>query len=471
MSSAADYANNYVVEAGWILASRDGAPALIRNGRFHVENGQISAMGASVGGDLPRLELPDHIVIPGLISGHTHVASATPTRGIIESGRSFSRPIKLMEGLSDDELDDLTAFNLAEILKAGCTTQVEMSLSLRQAESYVRVAGEWGARGYVGGMLPGTGRLDAIWFRDDDDALFDSVPETMKEIEANLAFAKRIAGSHDGRMFGMMAPHATDTHTNETMAAIVAAANELGTGIHIHLSQRETETAAVRRLQNGLSPTQWMDSLGAFEGPFFGAHMKALDWSTDPEILKRHGAVYAHCPSAGGAGGATQPYPEALAAGIATNVAIDTHSNDLVENVKLAVIAGRARARILEAYGVDAKVPTVWDAVGGATVVAADGLRRPDFGRLAVGAKADFVALDLSDWLVGAGALPPEPLNNILYANGSSVTHTVVDGRFLVFDSQLCVADEEDVFARGAEVNKKIWQELSDEAWFTPTPW
>lgn len=199
--------------------------------------------------------------------------------------------------------------------------------------------------------------------------------------------------------------------------------------------------------------------------------MKALDWTTDPDILKRNGAVYAHCPSAGGAGGATQPYPEALAADIATNVAIDTHSNDLVENVKLAVIAGRARARILEDHGVAAKVPTIGDAVSGATTVAADGLRRRDLGRLAAGARADFVALDFSDWLVGAGALPPEPLNNILYANGSSVTYTAVDGRFLVFDGKLSVADEEDVFARGAVVNKKIWQQLVEEEWFTPTPW
>jgi len=51
-----------------------------------------------------------------------------------------------VERLSDDELDALTALNLAELLRSGCTTQVEMSLSLRQAESYVRVAERWGVR-------------------------------------------------------------------------------------------------------------------------------------------------------------------------------------------------------------------------------------------------------------------------------------------------------------------------------------
>ncbi|NQV79283.1 MAG: amidohydrolase family protein, partial [Alphaproteobacteria bacterium] len=255
---------------------------------------------------------------------------------------------------------------------------------------------------------------------------------------------------------------------DETMSAIIAAANTLGTGIQIHLSQREAETDAVRRLQDGLSPTQWLDKLGGFEGPFLGAHMKALDWSTDPAILKRHGAVFAHCPSAGGAGGATQPYPEALAAGIATNIAIDTHSNDLMENIKLAVLGGRVRARLLEGPAV--RLPTIWDAVDGATVVAADGLRRPDLGRICAGAKADFITVDLSDWLVGAGALPPEPLNNLLYANGGMVRHVAVDGRFLVYDRQLTAANEGDVFERGAVVHRKLWKQLSDEDWFTPTP-
>lgn len=457
---------SYIIDAGWILAHGDSGSYLVSDGSIRVKDDRIVEVTTEpIEGNGPRLSLPDQLLMPGLISGHTHVASATPTRGLIEGGRSYSRPIKLMDQLSDQELDDLTAFNLAEVLKAGCTTQVEMSLSLRQAESYVRVAGAWGARGYPGGMIPGTSRLDSIWFRDDDQALFDSVPGTLEEIAANLEFGKKYLNAHEGRIMPMMAPHATDTHTDETMSAIVEAADELGTGIHIHLSQRESETVAVRRLHDGMSPAQWLEKLGAFKGPFFGAHMMALDWDTDPEILKRNGAVYAHCPSAGGAGGATQPYPEALAAGIATNIAIDTHSNDLIENIKLAVIAGKTRAKL-----VDAPLPTIWAAVDGATVVAADGLRRPDLGRIAVGAKADFIALDLSDWLVGSGALPPEPLNNLLYANGSIVRHVAVDGRFLIFDGDLTVAKEDDVFARGAVVHKKLWKQLSDEGWFTPTP-
>ncbi len=74
--------------------------------------------------------------------------------------------------------------------------------------------------------------------------------------------------------------------------------------------------------------------------------MSGLDWATDPEVLKRGGVIYAHCPSAGGAGqvGLTQPYPEALAAGMKVSIGVDTHSNDYLENLKLAVLSGLLKA-------------------------------------------------------------------------------------------------------------------------------
>lgn len=104
---------------------------------------------------------------------------------MIESGRSYARPLEIVESLTDEELDGLTAPNIAELLRSGCTTHVEMSLSLRQAQSYVRIAKRWGVRGYPGGMIPGIARLFPIWFRKDDQVLRDSVPDTLKEIEAN----------------------------------------------------------------------------------------------------------------------------------------------------------------------------------------------------------------------------------------------------------------------------------------------
>ncbi|MSO65570.1 MAG: amidohydrolase, partial [Alphaproteobacteria bacterium] len=422
-------------------------------------------------GDLPLVAVPFDILLPGFISGHTHVASGTPTRGIIEAGGPRRRASHLVAALGERELDDLTAYNLAEILRSGCTTQLEMSQSLRQAESYVRVAKRWGVRGYPGGMVPATPRVDAIWARTDDRILFESVPETLREIEANLAFARRHMNAGEGRIRPMLAPHATDTHTPETLRALAAGARELGTGLHFHVAQSAEETARVRALW-GKTPVQWLDSLGLLEMPMFGAHMTALDWRTDPDILNRRGSVYVHCPSAGGAGGMSQPYPEALGAGMNVNVGLDTHSNDYVENLKLAVIAGRARAELVAGHHSGPVVaPAMADALAGATIVAARGLGRDDLGRLAVGARADFISIDLAGFLVGAGAVPPEPLHNLMYANGLSVRHVATDGRFQVFDGHLVIDDEAEVIRRGAAVVETIWTQLSREGRFGPQEW
>ncbi len=459
-----------VIEAGWVLTEKNGELELFRDASILIRGNQIEEVREGHI-DVPgqRILAPDQLVVPGLISGHTHCCSATPTRGIIEGGRSFARPLELVEMLSDDELDDLTAFNLAELLIGGSTTHVEMSLSLRQAESYVRVAKRWGVRGYPSGMIPGVARLFPIWLRQDDSMLHDSVPGTLKEIADNLAFGRRNNMANNGLIRPQMGPHATDTHTPETMKAIRDAVVELGNGLHLHLSQSTGETETVKRLW-GKSPVQWLEELGLFDVPVFGAHMNGLDWDTDPEILNRHGTVYAHCPSASGAGGGTQPYPEALAAGMNVNIGIDTHSNDYIENMKLAVLYGQARMSLIEKTSpVAMKKPTIWAAIDGATRVAADGLKRPDLGRIVAGAKADLTTIDVSGPLVGTGALPPEPLNNLLYAHGLSVRHVMTDGLFQVADGELVVDDPDKVGAAGGRAVQKVWDKLAEEDWFTPT--
>lgn len=454
-----------VLEHASVLRTRAGGVQVEHGVSVRLEGDRIVevAPGTLVGGD--RLDLSGHLLLPGLISGHTHVAAGSSTRGIIESGRSYARPLTLVdEAFSDEELDALTAYNLAELLVSGCTGQVEMSMSLRQARSYARVARRLGARGWVGGMVPGIGRLFPIWFGSDDD-LQASEATTLIEIEANRSFAESLPGQGDGLILGMMTPHAADTQTPATLEAFGRAAARLGTGIHTHLSQGRRETDAVLR-RHGVTPTRWLADAGLMDGPFFGAHFTGPDWGSDPAILIERGAVYATCPSAGGAGGGTQPYPEALAAGLSVNVGIDTHSNDMLENVKLAVLQGQARAALLRevSAGRPVRAPTVEDAILGCTVVPARALQRPDLGVIEPGARADLVAVDVRGFLVGSGATPPEPLNNLLYAGGHSVSWVFVDGRPIVSDGVL--ADADSIVAEGGRVARRLWEGLAAEGWF-----
>ena len=135
--------------------------------------------------------------------------------------------------------------------------------SLRQAQSYVRVARRWHVRGYPGGMVPaprGSSRSGVA----GRQVLLRSVPDTLADIEANLS-----SPPHQRRRGGlirpMMTPHATDTHTPETMRAMVAVARSSGTACTS--TWRRAPPRRARRAAVAEAPAGWLESLGAFDGP------------------------------------------------------------------------------------------------------------------------------------------------------------------------------------------------------------
>jgi cytosine/adenosine deaminase-related metal-dependent hydrolase len=135
------------------------------------------------------------------------------------------------------------------------------------------------------------------------------------------------------------------------------------------------------------------------------------------------------------------------------------------------VLYGQARYSLIGSTSpVPLANPTVWDAMRAATLVPADALGRSDLGRIVPGAKADLVTVDVRGLLVGSGALPPEPLNNLLYAHGLAVRNVMTDGRWQVLDGELLVADERKLARRAGRVVQGLWDQLAAENWFTPTP-
>jgi len=461
-------AQDLALEPGWLLAWQNGRAVLERGKHVLVRDGRIAAVeDKPFPPSVTRLEMSNCLLLPGFISCHNHVACGTPTRGIIETGRSDLRPLQLVaELLDDDELDALTQYNLAELILSGCTTQLEMSTTLRQSEAYVRAAKRFDARGYPGTMLPNIARLGPIIMAEGDDALYDAEPETLAEIKRNLAFGQKHMGASQGRIMPMMAAMAADFHTPVTMTALAAAAQALGTGLHTHLAWHPNENPTMQRRWKKTS-VEWWEDFGFLDGPFFGAHFGHPNWDIDAPILRRHGAIYAHCPAMRGVGGATQPYPEALGNGIKTNIGVDTHSNNYLEILKLGVATGRTRYHILKDMSdVAIAEPTMEDAVRGSTLYPAQALRRDDLGRIEEGAQADLIAVDVTGFLVGAGRLPPEPLNHLLYASGWCVRHVMTAGIVQVKDGIFQPADMRQLMQDGGKVMEKIWAALQAEGWF-----
>ena len=487
-----DQSRPLVLAPSWLLAHINDEMVLLADHEVVVKNGRIEEVRPRTGSTDERVDMPGQLLLPGLISMHSHVAGGAATRGYVEGnltpmskgaplrqGRQFLKAMVLLEDLPDEDLDTMTALNLAEILRGGCTTQVEMSKGLRSMQSYVRVAREFGIRGYPSGAVPGMKRILPIWKRGtDDQVLFDSVPETLAEIQENLDYARTINGVDDGRILPMMAPATNAVHTPETFAAMKSAAQELH-GLHIHLQAGygrapQPDKVAMNRLW-GQDEIPWLHSMGIFDGSVrvFGAHLLGIDFERDLPLLANSSFTFANCPSGTGAGvtPAQWPWPEVLGAGVNSGIGLDTHSNDYIENLKMAVIYGRIRADFLgDSTPVPMVRPSIWTAVEAATLGGARGLGREDLGRIAVGAKADLTSIDVSGLFVGVGTVPREPLNHLMYANGLSVRNVMTDGQWQVRDGALTIVDEAALVHKAGKVVQRIWDDMAADGVFVDEP-
>src|SRR3546814_19174799 len=120
------------------------------------------------------------------------------------------------------------------MLRTGCTTQVDMSLSLKQMQSYVRVATRFGMRGFPGGMVPGMKRLLPIWTRTDNKVLDDSEAATLNEIAAAIAYSRTVNGSADERIRPMLAPYVVAPPPRASFHPFLAAPQDPGNAAPHH---------------------------------------------------------------------------------------------------------------------------------------------------------------------------------------------------------------------------------------------
>ena len=139
---------------------------------------------------------------------------------------------------------------------------------------------------------------------------------------------------------------------------------------------------------------------------------------------------------------------------------------------KLAVMYGGARYSLLphpDVSPVPLKKPNIWDAMRAATVNGAAIVGREDLGRIAVGAKADLMTIDVTGFLVGSGAVPPQPVYNLLFTNGLSVVNTMTEGQIQIYGGRFVLDDQQQVAQRAGAVMQKIWSEAESSGWFNPT--
>jgi len=383
-----------------------------------------------------RVDLPDHVLIPGLVNAHTH------------------NPMTLMRGLADD-LPLMTWLNehiwpaearvmgpeyvrdgvelaIAEMLRGGTTCCNENYFFPDvQAATYLR----HGFRAVVG--LPFI-EFPSAWAKSRDE-YFDK----------NLAVYDEFKG--DKLVSTTLAPHAPYTVADESFVRIRVLSDQLDIPVHIHVHETAQEVEDSKK-QHGMRPLARLQALGLVNDHLIAVHMTQL-LDGEIEACASAGVSVVHCPESNlKLASGFCPAEKLRRAGV--NLAIGT--DGCASNNDLDMF-GEMRTAALLAKGVagDASAFDATFALQAATLNGARALGLADrIGSIVPGKQADLTAVRLD-------ALETQPIyhviSQLIYATGrQQVSDVWIAGVRKLENSQLGAFDIADLRARAQAWHGRI---------------
>ena len=383
-----------------------------------------------------EISLDHHVLLPGLINGHTH-AAMTLFRGLADDlplSDWLNHHIWPAEQrwVNPEYVADGTRLAMAEMIRNGTTCFNDMYFFPDQTAA---VAIETGMRAAIGLILID---FPTAWAKDADDYL-------RKGVDIHDKYR------HQPLIHTAFAPHAPYTVSDGPLQRVNTLAEELNIPIHMHV--HETWDEIERSLeQHGKRPLQRLLDLGLINERLIAVHMTQLE-TEEIDLIARYGVSVLHCPESNlKLASGFCPVHDLQLAGINVGLGTDgaASNNDLD-------MFGEMRTAALLAKGVagDSSALPAHRVLRMATLNNAKALGLSDrTGSLTVGKEADIIAIDLCH-------LETQPLyhpvSQIVYAcNRNQVTDVWVAGRQLMKARELTTLEETLVLARAQSWQEKI---------------
>ena len=372
------------------------------------------------------------LLMPGLVDGHTHTCQQL-LRGRVsdEYPMVWTRFLVPFESNLRPE-DSYVSGQLAclEMIKHGTTAFADSGgvYMDRVADAVV----ESGMRAAI-----------AKSTMDMGNAITGAMKETAKEAVAHTReLYKGYQGAGDGRVDIWFAIRQVMTCSQDLIAMVRDAAEELHTGIHAHLCEHKDEVSFC--LQNyKLRPAQFLESMGVLGPNLLTAHNVMLS-DEDIALMAERGVKVIHCPRANLANHGFPKAPQILQAGLQVGLGCDgaAPSNlDLFDEMKVL------RYGMIAYWGLPSFNPVVMTCAtvqkmaswGGACALGKGDI----LGTVEEGKKADVILLNIDQPHI-------QPTQNLLNtiveaANGHDVTDSIIDGRLVMKNREVLTLDEEKI--------------------------
>jgi len=428
-----------LLSARWVIpiepahTVHDNYAVAIHNGRILEVLPQIQANKYQA---QTHVELPHHVVLPGLINAHTH-AAMNPLRG-------FADDLPLMTWLQEhiwpaeqklvsaNYVYDGSLHACAEMLRGGITCFNDMYFF---AEQTARAAEQAGMRAVIGLIVidfPSAYAQNAKEYLHKGLQLHD-------QLRSNQLITTAFA------------PHAPYTVSDAPLREIATLAEELDIPVHMHVHETAEEVQQSLQ-QHGSRPLARLQQLGLLGPRLLAVHMTQLD-TAEIALLAELGAHVLHCAESNlKLASGFCPVQQLLKAGV--NVCLGT--DGAASNNDLNML-GEMRTAALLAKGVaqDARAADAESVLRMATINAARALGLEDrIGSLQAGKAADIIAVNLDT----IETLPVfNPVSQLVYATGrQQVTDVWIAGRHVLKERILTTLDSNEILAKVREWQQKL---------------
>ena len=441
-----------LVVHGGAVVTVDGAGTIHDPGWVYVRGNRIAEVAA--GAPPPsRLRQATEVidaggcaVMPGMTNAHTHLFQAffrglADDKALLDWLRDCIWPAAVH---LDAEIAGAAAMaGLVENLRGGATAVIDHQyIHVDEAinDAVCRAADELGVR-----FLLAHGWAD----RNYHPPLVQTAEQAVARADAAR---RRWDGRHEDRIRVELAPLIPWGCSDDAMRTTVSAARSWGRGTHIHCAETAVEVEMSLQ-ERGLRHVRWLDSLGALGPDVQLAHSVWLD-DDEIELIAASGSVVVHCPVSNMylASGVAR-VPEMLARGITVALASDgpgsNNRQDMFEVLKATVL-------LQKVHHLDPLLLQPDDVLhmacrGGAAAFGMPG----DFGTVAEGQRADVVVVDLGSVFVAPVHRVPSAL--VYNATPRDVRDVVIDGRILLRDRELTLADENRIMAEANAAARRLF--------------
>ncbi len=405
----------------------EGAEDVIRETSLYIEEDRITGIGDKPAGFTADkvIDGKDKLVIPGLINCHTH-SYMSFMRNVADDLSFMDWLFGTIDPIEQQMTDEDTYWgaNLAiiEMMKSGTTCFNDMQMNIHQTTRAVK---ESGMRAVICRGLVGSGNDEAGQSR------------------LRQAYEERDAAKDCDRLTFKLGPHAPYTCDDEFLKIVAAEAKKENMGIHVHLSESESEISQIQE-KYGCTPIALAEKCGIFDVPTIAAHCVQVT-DEDIAILKRKKVSVVTNPASNmKLGNGFAPIAKMLDAGInvclGTDGAASNNCLNMFHELSLLTLIHKGTGKTPQC--VSAKEGFRIATINGAKAL---GLEK-EIGSIKVGKKADLAMLDLN-----TPSLTPR--NNLIAglsysANGSEVDTVIINGQVTMEGRKILTMDEKLVYGK-----------------------